>query len=84
MVKLPDITLAQILAVFGWIVAQAVAYGFLDSEHSQVLLSAGATVIAAIWKLADAWLRTGRNNARAAALAAGQPDPAATTRTTRH
>lgn len=76
-VKLPDITLAQVLAVFGWIVAQAVAYGVLDTSRSQVLLSGGSTVIGAVWKLADAWLRSSRNNVRAAAVAAGKPDPAA-------
>lgn len=76
---LPNITLAQITAVFGWIVAQALAYGVIDDNQAQIALSLGATAVAAVWKLADAWIRSGRNQARAAALAAGHPDPAATT-----
>jgi hypothetical protein len=74
--KLPSITLAQATAVFGWIVAQAVAYGWLDSLKSQLALSAGSTILAAAWKFADAWIRSSRNNVRAASIAAGKGDPA--------
>lgn len=63
---MPDVTLAQFLAVFGWIVSQAVAFGWIDNDREQLLLSAGSTVIAAAWKLADAWIRTGRAKAVAA------------------
>lgn len=75
-ISMPDVTPAQLLAVAGWVAAQAVAYGWLTTEQSQLVLSAGSTIVAAAWKIADAFIRTGRNQARAAALAAGQPDPA--------
>jgi len=52
--------------VFAWAVAQAVAWGWLDSTKSQLVLSAGATVITAAWHFADAWIRTGRAKAIAA------------------
>jgi len=61
--KMPDVTLAQTLAVFGWIIAQAVAFGWLDTVKSQLVLSAGATIIGAAWKLADALIRNGRAHA---------------------
>jgi hypothetical protein len=64
--KMPDVTLAQVLAVFGWVIAQAVAFGVLDSVKSQLVLSAGGTIIAAAWKLADALIRNGRAKAVAA------------------
>lgn len=69
-VKWPDITPAQIAAVVGWAVAQAVAYGWLSTEQSQVIMSAGATILAAAWKIADAFLRAKRNQAHAIVLAA--------------
>lgn len=63
--KMPDITTAQLLAVAGWVVAQAVAYGWLTTEQSQLVLSAGATIVAAAWKIADAFLRGSRAKALA-------------------
>jgi hypothetical protein len=64
--KTPDITAAQLLAVAGWIAAQAVAYGWLTSEQSQLVLSSGATIVAAAWKIADSLLRGNRAKALAA------------------
>ena len=61
--KMPDITPAQLLAVAGWIAAQAVAYGWLTTQQSQLVLSAGATIVAAAWKIADAFLRANRAKA---------------------
>lgn len=72
--KMPNITPAQIAAVAAWAVAQAVAYGWLTTEQSQLVLSAGATIVAAAWKLADAFLRASRVQAKAAVIVAGQ-DP---------
>lgn len=63
--RMPDITLAQLTAFFAWVVAQAVAFGWLDTQRSQVILSGGATVLAAVWKLADALIRSGRAKALA-------------------
>lgn len=59
----PDITPAQVLAVVGWVVAQAVAFGYLDTQTSQLILSVSATVVAAAWKVGDAIIRNGRNHA---------------------
>lgn len=59
----PDITPAQISAALGWIVAQLVAYGWLDTRYSQIVLSAGATILGAVWALADSYLRGKRNEA---------------------
>lgn len=73
--KTPDITPAQITAAVGWAVAQAVAYGWLSSGQSQLVLSAGSTVLAAAWKIADAHLR----GKRAIAMAASGGAASATT-----
>lgn len=56
-ISMPDITPAQITAVATWAVAQAVAWGWMDNDQGQILLSAGATAIAAVLKIADAFLR---------------------------
>jgi hypothetical protein len=61
--KRPDITPAQLVAALTWVVAQAVAFGWLDTQRSQVILSVGATVIAAAWKVSDSIIRNGRNRA---------------------
>ena len=55
--SMPDITPAQIAAVVGWVAAQAVAFGLLSPGHEQLAVSIGASVLAAAWKLADAYLR---------------------------
>jgi len=64
--RMPDVTPAQITALIAWIVSQAVAYGWLDARDSQLVLSAGATILFAAWKLADALIRNGRAKAVAA------------------
>jgi hypothetical protein len=63
----PDVTQAQVLALLTWIAAQAIAWGWLTSTPSQVVLAGGATFLAGAWKLADAFLRGKRNEANAAA-----------------
>jgi hypothetical protein len=77
MVKLPDVTPAQVLAVITFILTQAVAYGLIDGTVQQAALSAAGTIVPAVWAFADAFLRGKRNEVRAVALAAGKPDPAA-------
>jgi hypothetical protein len=57
----PDITPAQVTAFAAWVIAQAVAFGWLSTQRSQVILSASATVVAVGWKVADAIIRSGRN-----------------------
>ena len=64
--KMPDVTPAQLGAVVGWIVSQFVAYGWLDTRYSQIVVSVGATVLFVGWKIADAMIRNGRAKAVAA------------------
>lgn len=63
---MPDLTPAQITAFLSWIVSQAVAWGWLDTRYSQIVLSAGSTILFAAWKIADALIRNGRAKAVAA------------------
>lgn len=68
-IRMPDITLAQIVAALGWIVAQAVSLGFIDDELAKVVLSTAVTVVSAAWVIGDAWIRHGRSKIVAAAIA---------------
>jgi hypothetical protein len=68
---MPDVTPVQTAAVAGWIAAQLVAYGVLDVRYQQVVVSAGATLLASAWKIADAVIRSGRAKAVAANPALG-------------
>lgn len=63
---MPDVTPAQVIAFVQWIVAQAVAYGWLDTRFSQIVLSAASTIVAFAWTWADAHIRNGRAKAVAA------------------
>lgn len=67
---LKTLTLGQVLAIFTWVVAQVVAYGWLSSTKSQLVLSAGATIIAAAWHFADAWIHTTTIKTQQAAVTA--------------
>ena len=71
--RMPDVTPAQLVAALGWVVSQAVAFGWLDTMKSQLVLSAGSTVIFAAWKIADAVIRSGRAKAVAANPALATP-----------
>jgi len=70
---MPDLTPAQLVSGLAWVVAQAVAYGWLDTVRSQLVLSIGSTVITAGWHIADAIIRNGRAKAVAVnpSIAAG-------------
>lgn len=59
----PDVTLAQLLAAFTWIVAQAVTIGFVDNNQSALILQVGTTGLSAVWVIADAIIRNGRARA---------------------
>lgn len=59
----PDVTQAQLLAAFTWIVGQAVTMGLVDNDQSTLLLQVGVTVISAVWVVADAVIRNGRARA---------------------
>ena len=66
--KTPDITRAQIAALLTFAGGQAVAWGWLTNAREQTIVAAGSTIIAAVWKLADAWIRHGRSKAAAIQL----------------
>jgi hypothetical protein len=63
--KTPDVTPAQLAAVLTFIAGQAVAFGWLTAGRAQLVVSIGATVIAACWKIADAIIRNGRSKVAA-------------------
>lgn len=73
--RTPAITQAQIAAVVGWVAAQAVAWGWLDTSRSQTLVSGGSTILFAAWKLADAYLRGQRAQATLSSLPAPASPP---------
>ena len=64
--KFPNITPAQLTAVATWAISQIVAWGWISNDQGQILLSAGATIVAAAWKIADGFLRANRAKAVAA------------------
>lgn len=69
--NMPDITLAQALAAFTWIVGQLTIMGVADQQTTKTVLSVGLTVIAAAWKVADSIIRSGRAKIAAAEVVAG-------------
>lgn len=74
----PDITKAQIASVLTFVVGQAVAWGWLSSSRSQLVVSIGSAALAGVWKFADAWIRNGRSKAAAAKATAAATTPAPT------
>ena len=54
---MPDITPAQIGALLTAIVSQVVAWGWIDNNEGQRIVSVGGFVLAMVWKIADAYLR---------------------------
>lgn len=59
--KMPDITQSQVLAALVWVVAQAVAAGWIDNDQAQHWVQLGSTILASVWILADTLLRGFRN-----------------------
>ncbi len=72
--KMPELSIATVLAVVGWVVAQAVAFGWLDTATSQEFLSVTSTAIALGVKFWDATVRAARNKRRAAEVLAGRAE----------
>jgi hypothetical protein len=68
--KMPSITPAQITALVTFVVGQLVAFQWVDSTRQQTLISGGSVVVAAVLKIADAYLRGQRAKAVAANPAA--------------
>jgi hypothetical protein len=62
---MPDVTPAQLLAVITFAVAQAVAWGWVNNDTGQLVISIAGTVIAAAWKIADMFIRRARNQRKA-------------------
>lgn len=62
-IKMPDITLAQIVAGVTWIIGQLVAMGVVDNDQSQLFLQVSVTFVSAAWVIADAVIRNGRSRA---------------------
>lgn len=63
MPKMPDLTPAQGLAAVIWFVSQLIGLGVVDSRTSKIVITVSATVLAAAWFLADAFIRYGRSRA---------------------
>jgi hypothetical protein len=68
--SMPALTPVQIKSALAFVVAQAIAFGLLDQHTAQLALSIGGTVIAAVWPIADGYLRAQRAHAVAANPAA--------------
>jgi hypothetical protein len=60
---MPDVTLAQLVAALTWVLSQAVAMGFIDSNQSALALQVASTVLTAAWVIGDAIIRNGRSRA---------------------
>lgn len=63
--NMPNITQAQIAAVITAVVGQIVAWGWVNNDNAQLVISIGSFVLASVWKMVDAYLR-GQRNKRAA------------------
>lgn len=68
------VTLGQTLAAITFIVGQVVAYGWLDTTKSQLVLSGATAIVTAAWQLADSLIQSSHVQARAAVIIAGK-DP---------
>lgn len=85
--SMPDVTKVQIGAALGWVISQAIAYGWIKHGPSQETLSGAATLLAIGATWADAHLRGKRVTAKAimnapAPIATASGDGTATTVTT--
>lgn len=68
--QMPSVTPAQVGALLTLIVSQAIAWGWIANDDGQKIVSIGGIVVAAVWKIADAFLRSQRAKAVAANPAA--------------
>ena len=71
----PDITPNQVKAAVIWIVAQIVAWGFIDANTAQYVLSVAATIYSSVLIHSDMKLRVGRAQATAVETAALAKSP---------
>jgi hypothetical protein len=63
---MPKITPAPIISVLTFVVSQAVAWGWVNNDSGQRLISAGGTLIAIVLPVVEAYLRGERAKAVAA------------------
>lgn len=68
--KTPDLTPAQLVSAAVFLVAQAVAWGWIGNDDGQKIVSLAGTVIPAVWMVVDALIRSARNKRVAAEHAA--------------
>lgn len=68
--KTPNITPAQILGLVTALGGQAVAFGLLDGQQEQLVVSAVTAAVGIAVKLADAIIRHGRSRALNGQIAA--------------
>lgn len=61
----PDVTVAQIGALVTFIVAQAVAWGWIHDASGQKLVALGGIIIPVAWKISDSIIRHGRSTGNA-------------------
>lgn len=57
----PNVNVAQILALVTGVVGLFVGFGLTDNDHAQIIIGAAATIVPAVWILADAIIRHGRS-----------------------
>lgn len=77
----PNITQAQLYSAIVAVLGQLVAWGLVSNDNGQLAISGAATVLPAIWTLADLFIRRARANNAGAILSArelyGPPAPPA-------
>jgi hypothetical protein len=72
---MPKITPAPIVAVLTFVASQAVAWGWINNDAGQRLVSAGGTLIALVLPIVEAYLRGERAKAVATNPSIVTPNP---------
>lgn len=67
---MPDITAAQVMAAVTAIIAQAIAWGWVEDDTGKQFLSTIGAVLPVLWIMVDAFIRASRNKRKAAEAAA--------------
>ena len=75
--KTPDITPGQIASLLTFVIGQLVAWKWVSNDQAQTIIASGSIIVAAAWKIADAYLRGSRAKAALAPSPAPTPGPTA-------